>query len=367
MAKVGMIYFRRDLPEYGVDFSKTSPCELGEHNVCMSRGTSSWVAATKGTVVCYQDDFSKAIKKIENCNIVILAFLGNKQLGNLNDVMAMSLLLKEMGKIVLLHYGEALGNLKKDLLSWPDFISELVDLTNNSECDGLCYPASGNLTQLWEQIGFLTNKPIEYVPFCFHKPDFLPFRIPLEKRNGIVVPRSTFLLDCPRATLENVIVASRLREPTSIIWQRNYSPEQVKHLKSLFADKNRVDILFKPPTMGENQFAFSWHEYLNIIARHRICIDMDIFYSYGGFAGDSLLVNVPCLGGNSNTTRMAFPGLISDSSSLDEVVSVGERLLKDDVFYKETIKEMDRKLENELSFENNIKIWEEIYNRYKNK
>lgn len=364
MTKVGMVIFRNDLLEWEFDFHDSGPYEHGE--VFLSRGPCSWAAATKGKNIVHTNDISETLKKAENCDIIVLSFLGNEQISNINDVMALSIPLKEMGKPVFLLYGESLGNLKKELNWFPDFLDKMIDIVSISECDGICSPKNGNATQLWKQIGLLTSKPVEFIPFCFDKKSAQRFRIPIEKRKGIVIPRSMFVIDCQRCSIENIIAASRLNEPTSIIWQMKFATEKIRHLKSLFPQNNEVEVVSKPAHPNEKQFSFTWHQYLEIIAKHRICINIDLYYSDGGFAADSVLTNVPCLGGNGHVSRMVFSDLISDPSSIDEIVLVGEKLLKDDSFYEEVIKEMDRKLENELSFETNKEIWEKIYDKYTN-
>lgn len=366
MRKVGIVLFRYDLIGTAfdnIDFSIINPYDISERCVC--RGGGSWAGATKGKIIIHGTDVMETVNRVKNCDIVILSFVGNQDLVNDNDIVAISLLLKEENKVVFFNYAESLRWLELELGRRPSYIAELIDIASSSNCDAYCFSATSSKSPLGSQLAAITNKPAEFIPYCFSRPMTPKFRIDPTEREGIVLPQGIFDIRTPRYSFGSMVIASRLRQPTTLIWKENIRPLDVKNLKCLFLDQDKINVIYKESGIAGGQFAFNWHDYIKVIAKHRICIDMDLSYTAGGFSGDAFLMNVPCLGGNSDTATTAFPNLISDPTDMNEIISVAEKLLEDDEFYEKTIKEMDERIDTYLSFENNVKIWDSLYEKYK--
>ncbi len=71
-------------------------------------------------------------------------------------------------------------------------------------------------------------------------------------------------------------------------------------------------------------------DYLRLIARHRILLQLDRSAVPGQVAGDALLAGLPCVGGDGAIDRIAFPdscGLARDPDQLREIAAL---LLRDD-------------------------------------
>ncbi len=71
-------------------------------------------------------------------------------------------------------------------------------------------------------------------------------------------------------------------------------------------------------------------DYLRLIARHRIVLQLDRSAVPGQVAGDALLCGLPCVGGDGAIERVAFPdscGLARDPETLREIAG---HLLRDD-------------------------------------
>ncbi len=71
-------------------------------------------------------------------------------------------------------------------------------------------------------------------------------------------------------------------------------------------------------------------EYLRLIARHRIVLQLDRSAVPGQVAGDALLCGVPCVGGDGAIERVAFPECCGVGRTGEELREIAARLLREE-------------------------------------
>ncbi len=71
-------------------------------------------------------------------------------------------------------------------------------------------------------------------------------------------------------------------------------------------------------------------DYLRLVARHRIVLQLDRSAVPGQVAGDALLCGIPCVGGDGAIERIAFPDSCGNARGIDELREIASRLLTDD-------------------------------------
>jgi hypothetical protein len=73
----------------------------------------------------------------------------------------------------------------------------------------------------------------------------------------------------------------------------------------------------------------SYPDYLPIVARHKLVLQLDRSHVPGQVAGDALLCRTVCVGGDGAIERIAFPKSCGDGRGIDEIASIALDLLKD--------------------------------------
>jgi hypothetical protein len=73
----------------------------------------------------------------------------------------------------------------------------------------------------------------------------------------------------------------------------------------------------------------SYPDYLRIVARHRLVLQLDRSHVPGQVAGDALLCRTVCVGGDGAIERIAFPKSCGEGRGIDEIASIALDLLKD--------------------------------------
>ncbi len=92
-------------------------------------------------------------------------------------------------------------------------------------------------------------------------------------------------------------------------------------------------------------------EYLRLIARHRIVLQLDRSAVPGQVAGDALLCGVPCVGGNGAIDIIAFPNSFGLAGEAGEIREIAARLLRDDEARAAAIKLSREIARQRLSFD----------------
>jgi hypothetical protein len=71
-------------------------------------------------------------------------------------------------------------------------------------------------------------------------------------------------------------------------------------------------------------------DYLRLIARHRIVLQLDRSAVPGQVAGDALLCGVPCIGGDGAVERIAFPAMCGFARGPEELREIASAMLRDE-------------------------------------
>src|SRR4029077_8951361 len=69
-------------------------------------------------------------------------------------------------------------------------------------------------------------------------------------------------------------------------------------------------------------------DYLRVVARHKIVLQLDRSHVPGQVAGDALLCRVPCVGGDGAIERIAFSKTCGQGRTIMEIASMALDLLK---------------------------------------
>jgi hypothetical protein len=78
-------------------------------------------------------------------------------------------------------------------------------------------------------------------------------------------------------------------------------------------------------------------EYLRTMARHKLVFQLDQSSVPGQVAGDALLCRIPCVGGNGTAERIIFPDLCGHGRTVEEILSVSRRLLRETSYLEEVV------------------------------
>ena len=72
----------------------------------------------------------------------------------------------------------------------------------------------------------------------------------------------------------------------------------------------------------------SYPDYLRIVARHKLVLQLDRSHVPGQVAGDALLCRTVCVGGDGAIERIAFPKTCGDGRGINEIASIALDLLR---------------------------------------
>jgi len=149
------------------------------------------------------------------------------------------------------------------------------------------------------------------------------FSIPLSERSGIFVGTREFRVPSRNhwhAVALATSLAERHRIPLTVV------NSEGRHGRKLIEG-------FQIPTVDLQviEGRMPYPEYLRMMARHRVVLQLDGSAVPGQVAGDALLCRMPCLGGNGAVDLIAF-GAPSENPS-----DVASRLITEDTFWNEQV------------------------------
>ena len=149
------------------------------------------------------------------------------------------------------------------------------------------------------------------------------FSIPLSERSGIFVGTREFRVPSRNhwhAVALAASLADRHRIPLTVV------NSEGRHGRKLIEG-------FQIPTVALRviEGRMPYPEYLRMMARHRVVLQLDGSAVPGQVAGDALLCRMPCLGGNGAVDRLAF-GTPPENPS-----DVASRLITEETFWNEQV------------------------------
>jgi hypothetical protein len=95
----------------------------------------------------------------------------------------------------------------------------------------------------------------------------------------------------------------------------------------------------------------SYPDYLRIVARHKIVLQLDRSRVPGQVAGDALLCRTVCVGGDGAIERIAFPKTCGEGRTIDQIASTALDVLKDADSRATTVAESQQLALKQLSFQ----------------
>lgn len=79
----------------------------------------------------------------------------------------------------------------------------------------------------------------------------------------------------------------------------------------------------------------SWDEYLEVTSRAKLILNTDVGWTNGRAQSDAAVVGTPCIGSNAGRQTELFPDLACrDVEDTAKALSLGAKLIEDDVFYE---------------------------------
>jgi hypothetical protein len=147
------------------------------------------------------------------------------------------------------------------------------------------------------------------------------FSAPPEELNGIFV--GTREWDVPsRNHFAAALVARQLCEATG-------EPVAVVSLDGYKARRLLWELKFPEGKFCLIEEEKSYLDYLRIMARHKIVLQLDRSRVPGQVAGDALLCRTVCVGGDGAIERIVFPKTCGDGRGISEIASIALDLLRD--------------------------------------
>src|SRR5438093_5702377 len=146
------------------------------------------------------------------------------------------------------------------------------------------------------------------------------FSLPPDEQAGIFV--GTREWDVPsRNHFAALLVARQLCEATG-------EPVTVVNLDGYKARRLLWELKFPEGRFRVIEDEKSYPDYVRMVARHKIILQLDRSHVPGQVAGDALLARTVCVGGDGAIERTAFPKTCGEGRSVSEIASVALNLLK---------------------------------------
>lgn len=106
-----------------------------------------------------------------------------------------------------------------------------------------------------------------------------------------------------------------------------YEPVTVVNLDGWRGRRWLRQLGYPPGLLRVIERRLPYPEYLRKLASHRLVFQLDASAGLGSVAGDALLCRIPCVGGNGNVERIAFPEFCSNTQPASELLYLTSRLL----------------------------------------
>src|SRR5258708_28566008 len=169
------------------------------------------------------------------------------------------------------------------------------------------------------------------------------FCLPPEEQSGIFV--GTREWDVPsRNHFAALLVARQLCDATG-------EPVSVVNLDGYKARRLLSELRFPEGKLHVIEKWKSYPDYLRVVARHKIVLQLDRSHVPGQVAGDALLCRVPCVGGDGAIERIAFSKTCGEGRTIMEIASMALDLLKNADLRSAIVAESEQSALEHLSFQ----------------
>ena len=92
-------------------------------------------------------------------------------------------------------------------------------------------------------------------------------------------------------------------------------------------------------------------DYLRVMARHKLILQLDRSHVPGQVAGDALICRTVCLGGDGAIERIAFTKTCGEGRGINEIASIALDLLKNTASRAAIVAESQERALERLSFQ----------------
>lgn len=270
---------------------------------------------------------------------------------NLRRVLAAIGRLRQQGVKVLVSCKETgshqVADLLGDVTRWELF-REIC-----AAADGVLTPVS-SLVEVYKAAG---AKRVECVPTPYPL-EFAEwdFGVPLEKRRGIFVGTREFGVPT-RNHLAAVALADALsRELSCPLAVVNSEGRRGGMLLKSFQRGNPLFYILEGP--------LSYADYLEVMALHRIVMQLDESSVPGQVAGDALLCRMPCVGGNSEIEMAVFPEFCGGMPR-GKIVGLARGLLLDDAAWSQAVQAASTRAAGCLTFKAGAELLGHVFSSLK--
>ena len=134
----------------------------------------------------------------------------------------------------------------------------------------------------------------------------------LARVNGMCLSRNHFAA---------LLVARQLSEATG-------EPVTVVNLDGYKARRLLWELKFPEDKIRLIEEEKSYPDYLRLVARHKLVLQLDRSHVPGQVAGDALLTRTVCVGGDGAIERIAFPKTCGEGREINEIASIALDLLR---------------------------------------
>jgi hypothetical protein len=166
------------------------------------------------------------------------------------------------------------------------------------------------------------------------------FSIPVAERRGILIGTREF--DVPSRRHEAALalaaeIAARDKVPVTVMCDQP-------------RDRTIVAKLLSGVALTVIEQRLPYPDYLRMVARHRLVLQLDRSAVPGQVAGDALLSRIVCLGGNGTSEQIAFPEFSAMNDHAHEIEDAARLLLTDATAYRAAIERSQALAAQNLSF-----------------
>lgn len=315
----------------------------------------SYAAATNGFVYLYDESFLSP--KMFNCDLAIVTV--DKYIAPLDFVTKS---LKSKGIPVVYGMHEGLQTIQRlPLLSGnPKIFQSIRNIAAKNNITGWIDPMPQQMKTFFELYSKTASPEFKVysIPSAWPLHVSEHFTIPEKNRKGIMIGASDFGNFTLRNTMIDFVIAAYISNeldiPVTLIMGHNSQTCSLftKAYKQWFKNTNNLNVITSK---------MPYVKWLNLLAKHKICINVDMSLSQGQVVGDCALVGVPCIGGNSTIQGLIYPSLAFDTINLDEVYASAINLCKHDDIYHAVCRSSNINALSAISFERTAKNLKRIY------
>jgi len=190
-----------------------------------------------------------------------------------------------------------------------------------AQADG-CIASTPEAAEIYERTRWEHNPAtVAFIPTPYPIEDpRWDFSVPSEEQSGIFV--GTREWDVPsRNHFAALLAARQLCEATG-------EPVTVVNLDGYKARRLLWELKFPEGKFCLIEDEKSYPDYLRLVARHKLVLQLDRSHVPGQVAGDALLCRTACVGGDGAIERIAFPKTCGEGRAINEIASIALDLLR---------------------------------------